>query len=107
MMPGSNERIVGWLLLLTGTALVVSIALAAIGFLFLGLGLILLQIAERKRKKSQPSSSLDAAQLPSRPVMHFSNDEPVVAAHDADAPVERKLSPESQQVWSIVAKLDP
>ena len=100
-MAGANERIVGWLLLLTGTALVLSIAWAAIGFLFLGLGLILLQIAERKRKMSQPSSSLDVAQFPSRP-MHISEDEPV-AAYDAGATV----SPDSQQVWPVLAELDP
>ena len=100
-MAGANERIVGWLLLLTGTALVLSIAWAAIGFLFLGLALILLQIAERKRKMSQPSSSLDIAQFPSRP-MHVSEDEPI-AAYGAGATVFS----DSQQVWPILAELDP
>ena len=103
----SGERIVGWLLLLTGTALVVSISWAAIGFLSLGLGLIFLQIAEHKRKMRRPSSSLDAAsQQRSLEPGNPSKDE-AIAAHDERPRVERKLSLDSQQVWSTLAELDP
>jgi hypothetical protein len=103
----SGERIVGWLLLLTGTALVVSIAWAAIGFLFLGLGLIFLQIAEHKRKKSRQTLSLDKAiQQCSLGPGNLSKDESI-AAHDERPRVERKLPPESQQVWTTLAELDP
>jgi len=53
-------RIVGWLLLIIGSLLCVSIVWAAIGFLMMGLGLVCLLIAEQARKRApapaQPSS---------------------------------------------------
>jgi hypothetical protein len=44
-------RILGWVLLIAGLLLCVSILWAAIGFLFMGLGIICLQIAERRTKR--------------------------------------------------------
>src|SRR5712672_4698636 len=46
-------RIWGWLLLVGGLLLCVSILWAAPGFFCMGLGLIFLQIAERKRRKAK------------------------------------------------------
>src|SRR5438445_11397547 len=45
-------RIAGWLLLVVGTLLCVSIVWATIGFLMMGLGLICLLIAEKRTKRA-------------------------------------------------------
>src|SRR6185369_4471746 len=50
-------RILGWLLLVGGILLCVSILWAAPGFLCMGLGLIFLQIAERKRRRAKSAGS--------------------------------------------------
>jgi hypothetical protein len=50
MRHGRSMRIAGWLLLVSGFLLCVSILSAALGFLLMGFGLILLQIAEQKNK---------------------------------------------------------
>jgi hypothetical protein len=50
-------RILGWLLLVGGLLLCVSILWAAPGFFCMGLGLIFLQIAERKRRKAKTAAS--------------------------------------------------
>jgi hypothetical protein len=50
-------RILGWLLLLGGLLLCVSILWAAPGFFCMGLGLIFLQIAERKRRRAGSAAS--------------------------------------------------
>src|SRR6476646_2257110 len=61
-------RILGWLLLVGGLLLCVSILWAAPGFFCMGLGLIFLQIAERKRRKAKTAASLSdqsgQAQIP-------------------------------------------
>ncbi len=51
-------RILGWLLLVVGLLLCVSVLWAAAGFFCMGLGLILLQIAERKRRRAKSAASL-------------------------------------------------
>jgi hypothetical protein len=50
MRHGRSMRIAGWVLLVSGFLLCVSILSAALGFLLMGFGLILLQIAEQKNK---------------------------------------------------------
>jgi hypothetical protein len=50
-------RILGWLLLVGGLLLCVSILWAAPGFFCMGLGLIFLQIAERKRRRAESAAS--------------------------------------------------
>jgi hypothetical protein len=50
-------RILGWLLLVGGLLLCVSILWAAPGFFCMGLGLIFLQTAERKRRKAKSAAS--------------------------------------------------
>ncbi len=49
-------RILGWLLLVGGLLLCLSILWAAPGFFCMGLGLIFLQIAERKRRKAKSAA---------------------------------------------------
>ena len=49
--------ILGWLLLVGGLLLCVSILWAAPGFFCMGLGLIFLQIAERKRRRAESAAS--------------------------------------------------
>jgi hypothetical protein len=51
-------RILGWLLLVVGLLLCVSVLWAAAGFFCMGLGLIFLQIAERKRRRAKSAASL-------------------------------------------------
>jgi len=50
MRHGRSVRIAGWVLLVSGFLLCVSILSAALGFLLMGFGLIFLQIAEQKDK---------------------------------------------------------
>ncbi|WP_130229468.1 hypothetical protein [Bradyrhizobium sp. Leo121] len=59
-------RIAGWVLLLTGFVLCLTVAWAALGFLLMGIGLVSLQVAERKRRKSEKteSAALDARPKP-------------------------------------------
>ena len=50
-------RILGWLLLLGGLLLCVSVVWAAPGFFCMGLGLIFLQIAEQNRRRAKSAAS--------------------------------------------------
>jgi hypothetical protein len=50
-------RILGWLLLLGGLLLCVSVVWAAPGFFCMGLGLIFLQIAEQNRRRARSAAS--------------------------------------------------
>ena len=56
-------RIAGWVLLVGGFLLCVSIAWAALGFLLMGVGLISLQTAERNRNREELSSA-SRAEIP-------------------------------------------
>ncbi|MCA6112770.1 hypothetical protein [Bradyrhizobium cenepequi] len=49
-------RIAGWVLLLAGFVLCLSVAWAALGFLLMGIGLVSLQVAERKRGKAEKAA---------------------------------------------------
>src|SRR5258706_15784993 len=51
-------RILGWLLLVVGLLLCVSVLWAAAVFFCMGLGLILMQIVERKRRRAKSAASL-------------------------------------------------
>ena len=50
---GSTVRITGWILLLAGVVLCVSVAWAALGFLLMGIGLVALQVAEQNRRRAK------------------------------------------------------
>jgi hypothetical protein len=61
--PDSSMRLAGWLFLLAGLLLCLSVVWATLGFLMMGIGLIALQAAERRRKrpaKARLESRLDA-----------------------------------------------
>jgi hypothetical protein len=55
-------RILGWLLLVGGLLLCVSILWAAPGFFCMGLGLIFLQIAEQKRRRAESAAASSSDQ---------------------------------------------
>jgi len=56
-------RIAGWVLLLGGFLLCVSVAWAALGFLLMGVGLISLQVAERNRNRAKLALASRAERL--------------------------------------------
>jgi hypothetical protein len=62
MRHGRSMRIAGWVLLVSGFLLCVSILSAALGFLLMGFGLIFLQIAEQKNKSQFTSDASRSAQ---------------------------------------------
>jgi hypothetical protein len=67
MRYGRLMRIAGWVLLVGGFTLCVSVLSAALGFLFMGFGLIFLQIAEQKEKSLATSdASLSRQPAPQR-----------------------------------------
>ena len=51
-------RIIGWILLVAGFFLCVSIVWAAVGFLLMGVGLILLLVAEQNRRRARSANAL-------------------------------------------------
>jgi hypothetical protein len=62
MRHGRSMRIAGWVLLVSGFLLCVSILSAALGFLLMGFGLIFLQIAEQKNKSQFTSGASRSGQ---------------------------------------------
>jgi hypothetical protein len=60
-------RIAGWVLLLAGFVLCLSVAWAALGFLLMGFGLVSLQVGERKRRKAEKAAAVAVAGLDARP----------------------------------------
>ena len=67
MRYGRSMRIAGWVLLVGGFMLCVSVLSAALGFLCMGFGLIFLQIAEQKNKSLAASdASLSRQPAPQR-----------------------------------------
>jgi hypothetical protein len=70
-------RITGWLLLIVGALLCVSIVWAAIGFLMMGFGLICLLIAENRRKRA--ASVAEPPATPAEPRFQETEDRPPLA----------------------------
>jgi hypothetical protein len=62
MRYGRSMRIAGWVLLVGGFMLCVSVLSAALGFLFMGFGLVFLQIAEQKDKSLAASDAWRSGQ---------------------------------------------
>jgi len=62
MRYGRSMRIAGWVLLVGGFLLCVSVLSAALGFLFMGFGLIFLQIAEQRDKSPATSDASRSGQ---------------------------------------------
>jgi hypothetical protein len=105
-------RILGWLLLVGGLLLCVSIIWAAPGFFCMGLGLIFLQIAERKRRRAESTASpsdqsepqAEQAQIP-EPVWALS---PPETDEDAGAGRENVTGqhPYDRQKWCALLSSD-
>jgi hypothetical protein len=101
-------RIAGWVLLVGGFLLCVSVAWAALGFLLMGVGLIAMQAAERNRNRAKRS-------LASR------DESPAAAPEIPDAPAEttpasariaprrpsRTETPYDKVAWAQLIESDP
>jgi hypothetical protein len=85
-------RIAGWVLLLAGFVLCLSVAWAALGFLLMGIGLVSLQVAERERQKAEKAAAIAVASLDARPKPAAALAE-APRAHVEDAPVTPKPPP--------------
>ena len=84
-------RIAGWILLLAGLVLCLSVVWAPIGFLLMGVGLVALQVAEQNRRRATlalvaPVESFDASLVAAEPPRA---EEPMVQREIAPAPVRR------------------
>jgi len=109
-------RIAGWILLLAGLVLCLSIAWAPIGFLLMGVGLVALQVAEQNRRRAEAvlvagSESFD---VPLEAVTTPRTEEPVVQRAIAPAPARRVTrlfntdrSPYDKQTWRRLVESDP
>ncbi|HZC97066.1 MAG TPA: hypothetical protein VE267_13215, partial [Bradyrhizobium sp.] len=91
-------RITGWILLLIGLVLCVSVAWAALGFLLMGVGLVALQVAERDRQRVRQGAAAGAAgrDKPLQAVAAPRTEEPVTRWEPALAPasgVDRRAEP--------------
>jgi hypothetical protein len=63
---GLSVRIAGWILLVGGFFLCVSVVWAALGFLLMGVGLVSLQVAEQDRRRARSAIALSANRLDMR-----------------------------------------
>jgi hypothetical protein len=109
-------RIAGWILLLAGLALCLSIAWAPIGFLLMGVGLVALQVAEQNRRRARlalvaGSGSVDQ---PPAAVTTPRTEEPVVQRATAPAPARRATRrfnpdrpPYDREAWRRLIESDP
>jgi hypothetical protein len=91
-------RITGWILLLIGLVLCVSVAWAALGFLLMGVGLVALQVAERDRRRARQAAAAGGAgrDKPLQAVAAPRTEEPVTRWEPALAPasgVVRRAEP--------------
>jgi hypothetical protein len=84
-------RIAGWILLLAGLLLCVSIAWAPLGFLLMGVGLVALQVAEQNRRRVKLAVVADAesSDVPPEAVTTPLTEQPVVQREIAPAPARR------------------
>jgi len=109
-------RIAGWILLLAGLVLCLSIAWAPIGFLLMGVGLVALQVAEQNRRRAAlalvaRSESFDPSL---KEVTTPRTEEPVVQRAIAPAPARRitrrfnpDRSPYDREAWRRLIESDP
>jgi len=101
-------RIAGWVLLVGGFLLCVSLAWAALGFLLMGVGLISLQTAERNRNREELSSA-SRAEFPA-----VAPEIPAASAETARAPARiaplrpsRTDTPYDKEAWARLVESDP
>jgi hypothetical protein len=110
MRYGRLMRIAGWVLLVGGFTLCVSVLSAALGFLFMGFGLIFLQIAEQKDKWPATSdASLSRQPAPQREPAPPRALAPSQAAQEREV-VDREsaIGPSSydQERWRLLLRND-
>jgi hypothetical protein len=111
-------RIAGWVLLVAGFVLCLSVSWAALGFLLMGFGLVSLQVGERKQRKAEKTATVAVAGL------HAESAATIAAAprdHAEDAAVAPEpppvLAPEAEQhadtsaydreAWRRLVESDP
>jgi hypothetical protein len=125
-------RIAGWILLLAGLVLCVSIAWAPLGFLLMGVGLVALQVAEQHRRRpklavvadvgsfdgsldemappraEQPVVHREIAPAPPRRVTRRFNRSPFEreAPYDSEAPYDREAAYD-REAWRRLVESDP
>jgi hypothetical protein len=111
-------RIAGWVLLLAGVVLCLSVAWAALGFLLMGIGLVALQVAERTRRKAEKSAANAVADARPEPAATFAEASAAPAEH-ATVGAEAPLLPAPEAVrnaddsaydrdaWRLLVQSDP
>lgn len=111
-------RIAGWVLLLAGFVLCLSVAWAALGFLLMGFGLVSLQAGERKRRKAEKAAAAAVAGLDARPepvaavaVAPPAHAEPVAVAPQHQPVTEAEphagTSAYNREAWRQLVESDP
>ena len=109
-------RIAGWILLLAGLVLCLSIAWAPLGFMLMGVGLVALQVAEQNRRRAEPAlvAGSESFDLPPAVVTPLRTEEPVVQREIAPAPARRVTrrfnpdrSPYDREAWRRLVESDP
>ncbi|WP_454633398.1 hypothetical protein [Bradyrhizobium cenepequi] len=110
-------RIAGWVLLLAGFVLCLSVAWAALGFLLMGIGLVSLQVAERKRRKAEkaavagldarpePTAALAEAPLPDAEDAPVTPEPPPMPAPQAAPSAD--VSAYDKDIWRRLVESDP
>ncbi|WP_027580262.1 hypothetical protein [Bradyrhizobium sp. Ai1a-2] len=108
-------RIAGWVLLVAGFVLCLSVAWAALGFLLMGIGLVSLQVGERKRRKAEGVAGLDARPRPAvalaeTPAAHaenaaFTPEPPPLTAPQAAMGAD--ASAYDKETWRRLIESDP
>jgi len=114
-------RIAGWILLVFGLALCLSVVWAPVGLLMMGVGLVSLQVAEQKRRKVRtvvaPANAVadkpiekSAIPRPKQP-RGFREPLPIPVAPSAPAAVARPASPDQygydKEQWRRLVESDP
>ncbi|WP_130583595.1 hypothetical protein [Bradyrhizobium sp. Leo170] len=111
-------RIAGWVLLLAGFVLCLTVAWAALGFLLMGIGLVSLQVAERKRRKAEKAAAVaaldarpePAAALVEAPPAHAENVPITAEPPPLPAPQTTSSADASaydKEVWRRLVESDP
>jgi hypothetical protein len=111
-------RIAGWILLLAGFVLCLSVAWAALGFLLMGFGLVSLQVGERQRRKAEKTKAVagvDARPVPAAPFAEAPPDhaEDAAVAPEppalpiSEAPAHADNSAYDREAWRRLVESDP
>ena len=100
-------RIAGWVLLVGGLLLCVSVAWAALGFLLMGVGLISLQVAERNRNRAKLTLASRAERLAAPPEFPASLSDMAQAPAGIDLPRSDRAAPSyDTEAWRRLVESD-